>query len=286
MALSAMHRVVREKNESKEIFKKILAIPSLRGNQWTITSAEIVEDVFKIITRETGRKDPFKVEKQRQNSKMMEIYPALEKKVADSEIPLLAAVKLAIVGNAIDAMISENSAIMIDEINTRLEGMSLDQNAFDSFVSILRPCRRLLYLGDNAGEIVTDKLLIQTIKSQIDLEVFYTVRSQPALNDATLNDAAAVGMNEIAHVIENGITGPLPGTIVSRCSGEFQSLLRKCDLIISKGGGNYETLSEATTLNKQVVYLLLSKCPVYQRHFGISIGQPIFVSVFQNNVSG
>jgi len=283
MSLAAIRGVVKEAYESKEIFKKVLALPALRGDLWDTTSAEIVEDVLKIIIEETGREDPFKGEKQRQNRRMMEIYPSLESEVQTSRDPLLSALKLAIVGNGIDAMVSERPSSMTEEILARLKEISIREKDYGAFVSRLRRCKQLLYIGDNAGEIVTDKLLIKTIRNHFDLDVFYAVRSLPSLNDATVRDAQTVGMGEVARVVENGIEGHLPGTIMSRCSREFQTLASESDFIISKGGGNYETLTEERFLGKPVTYMLLSKCPVYRSHFDTPIGQPILANYNYNH---
>jgi len=279
MSLAAIRGATQGKDE-KKIFKAILDLPLLRGNEWRITSVEIVEEVMKIIIVETGMNDPFEAEKMRQNQRMMAVLPALEQEVKNSRTPLLSAVKLAITGNGIDAMVSERPSDMTGRIPGRLREISLGGENVRELLARLQRCRQLLYVGDNAGEIVMDKLLIQTIKILYDLDVFYVVRSLPVLNDATRQDAEAVGMGAVAQVVENGIEGPLPGTILSRCSREFQAVFRKSDFILSKGGGNYETLSEERVPGKPVTYMLLSKCPVYRRHFDTPIGQPILANSF------
>ena len=279
MSLAAIRGATQGKDE-KKIFKAILALPLLRGNEWRITSVEIVEEVMKIIIAETGMNDPFEAEKMRQNQRMMAALPALEQEVKNSRTPLLSAVKLAITGNGIDAMVSERPSDMTGRILGRLREISLGGENVRELLARLQRCRQLLYVGDNAGEIVMDKLLIQIIKTLYDLDVFYAVRSLPALNDATRQDAEAVGMEAVAQVVESGIEGPLPGTILSRCSREFQAVFRKSDFILSKGGGNYETLSEERVPGKPVTYMLLSKCPVYRRHFDTPIGQPILANTF------
>ena len=108
------------------------------------------------------------------------------------------------------------------------------------------------------------------------------VRSVPTLNDATLKEAKSVGLDKIANVIENGIDGPLPGTLLRRCSSQVQDLVRRSDLIISKGGGNFDTLDEQRKhLNQNISFLLLSKCEPYYHHFGIKLYQPILANFYQ-----
>jgi uncharacterized protein with ATP-grasp and redox domains len=103
----------------------------------------------------------------------------------------------------------------------------------------------------------------------------------PTLNDATLKEAKSVGLDKIATVIENGIDGPLPGTLLSRCSGEVNDLVHWSDLIISKGGGNFDTLDEERKhLNKNISFLLLSKCEPYCNHFDMKLYQPILANSY------
>ncbi len=103
----------------------------------------------------------------------------------------------------------------------------------------------------------------------------------PTLNDATLSEAKSVGLDKIATVIENGIDGPLPGTLLSRCSSEVKELVRQSDLIISKGGGNFDTLDEERKhLRKNISFMLLSKCEPYYKHFGVKIYDPILANYY------
>ena len=107
------------------------------------------------------------------------------------------------------------------------------------------------------------------------------VRSVPTLNDATLEEAKTVGIDKIAAVVENGIDGPLPGTILSRCSSQVNDLARRSDLVISKGGGNFDTLDEERSrLNKKISFLLLSKCEPYYARFGVKLHYPILANSY------
>jgi uncharacterized protein with ATP-grasp and redox domains len=113
------------------------------------------------------------------------------------------------------------------------------------------------------------------------LEIVFVVRSVPTLNDATLVEAKSIGMDKIVKVIENGIDGPLPGTVLSRCSHEVNDFLSRSDLIISKGGGNFDTLDEERKhLQKKISFLLLSKCDPHFKNFGVNLYQPILANFF------
>lgn len=210
----------------------------------------------------------------------MDLYPILKQMVHEAADPLYTAVKLAILGNSLDLMVADSAVTFEDSIKDRVE-TPLSRKIYSTFEQQLRASNRLVYFGDNAGEIVLDKLLIDTIKELYSAEIVFVVRSIPTLNDATLTEARSIGIDNIARVIENGIDGPLPGTVLRRCSNEVNDLVRRSDLIISKGGGNFDTLDEEREhLQKKISFLLLSKCEPYYRHFGVEIHQPILVNYY------
>jgi uncharacterized protein with ATP-grasp and redox domains len=227
-----------------------------------------------------GTVDPFSLEKSNQNEKIMDLYPHLEKMVNTAADPLYMAVKLSILGNSMDLMVADTSVTIENSISEKVKVPLSDEN-YAKFRQQLKASKHLLIFGDNAGEIVFDKLLIETIKKIHQLEITYVVRSVPTLNDATLKEAKSVGLDKIVTVIENGIDGPLPGTLLSRCSSEVNDLVRRSDLIISKGGGNFDTLDEERKhLNKNISFLLLSKCDPYCNHFDMKLYQPILVNFY------
>ena len=121
----------------------------------------------------------------------------------------------------------------------------------------------ILYIGDNAGESVFDRLLIETIGKP----TVYAVRNEPVLNDVTAKDAEAAGVDRVAQIVSSGSAAP--GTMLERCSSEFRERFSRAELIISKGQGNYEGLSDA---NRPVFFLLKAKCPVIARDIGVNTG--------------
>ena len=120
-----------------------------------------------------------------------------------------------------------------------------------------------------------DKLLIETLKEKYPMEIYYAVRNNPALNDITYEEALNIGFLEFAHVITNGIDGPLPGTVLSRCSQDFLDVLNSVDTIIVKGGGNFESLMGEPKLPLNTFFLLMCKCEVHSRFFNKPVGQAI-----------
>ena len=279
MSTSAIRKLTDDEAVLKELTIKILQIPALRGLDWDLTSAEVVEPVMGKISETFRDPDPFKGLKAEQNQKGLELYPHLKRLVQESSDPLFTAVRLAIQGNGIDLMVSDRS-IEVEKVLDQELQQPIDETSFLTFRDKLEKARLLLYLGDNSGEIVFDKVLIETIRTLYDLEVFFVVRSVPALNDVTIREAQSVGMDRLATIIENGLKAPVPGTLLSRCSAEFRDLFQDSDLIISKGGGNFDTLEGEKNDSKAITFLLLSKCLPYSRYFQTGMYQPILANRF------
>ena len=279
MTITSIRKLQLDENSVKKLYAKILENPALRGHNWDITSPEVIEDAWKIIIKRMNDPDPFYSEKSNQNENVMALYPFLEKTVYADSDPLYPAVKLAILGNSLDFMVADTSLTFENSIKDRIN-VPLSNENYSTFKQRLHASKRLIYFGDNAGEIVFDKLFIETIKKLYNLEIVFVVRSVPTLNDATLKEARSVGMDKVVKVIETGIDGPLPGTVLKRCSKAVKDLVQQSDLIISKGGGNFDTLDEERThLKKKISFLLLSKCDPQYKTFGVKLYQPILANM-------
>ena len=265
MCLGFIRKTGLGDSEVNTLFSNVLQIPSLRGKNWDLTSAAVVEEVMKKTYDMLGDNDPIRKEKAELNRYLLNRYEIFETMVREGEYPLKTAVKLAIVGNAIDIMISMDFSQLLSTLKEKME-QPLSEKSFEAFKEQLGKTKRLVYFGDNAGEIVLDKLLISTLKKFYDLEIVFVVRSLPTLNDVTLQEARDVKMDDIVPVLENGIDGPFPGTRVSRCSTEVQELFSASDLVISKGGGNFDSLDEdKAAYGRNISFLLLSKCYLYMK---------------------
>jgi uncharacterized protein with ATP-grasp and redox domains len=280
MSISAIRKLIFDEEIIRGLLCEILEIPSLRGLCWDITSPEVIELVMEKIVEAMDDPDPFRSLKAQQNERMLELEPHLKGLLNEASDPLYLAVKLAMLGNAIDLMIPDTLVKAETAVQARLEETRVPIERFLQFKKELYESELVLYFGDNSGEVVTDKLLIETIKEEKDLEVIFVMRSIAALNDATLNEAKMVGIDEITPVLENGIDGPLPGTIISRCSSEVRDLLQRADLVISKGGGNFDTLEEEKD-SYNITFLLLSKCIPYYNYFQTQLYQPILANFFR-----
>jgi len=228
---------------------------------------ELARQTYRIIADITGNKDPFHQSKSEANSAVLAIYPRLQQIVQDSEDRLFTACRLAIAGNSIDLGPKFDYGNVENLLDVAASFLTLKINEYDGFWGNLDTCKRILYLGDNAGEIVFDRLFIEEINRVKKLDICFVVRDSPVINDVTMDDALTVGMDRIARVVSSG--SDAPATVLSECSAELQQLYRSADIIISKGQGNYESL-EGEAGN--IFFLLRAKCPLVAKSLGISVG--------------
>jgi uncharacterized protein with ATP-grasp and redox domains len=229
---------------------------------------EIAQRVYQLITQITGNTDPFHQAKVEANRAALALWPQLEQLVEQSTDRLFMACRLAILANSIDFGPNfKHGGIeaIIDEATTC--SLPLAVNNYDQFWSSLNKSRSLLYLGDNTGEIVFDRLLIEEINRVKEMEIYFVVREKPVINDVTMDDALAVGMDRVARVVSNG--SDAPATILSQCSSELQRLYHSADIIIAKGQGNYESLGGE---KGNIFFLLRAKCPLLAELLGVSVG--------------
>ena len=234
-----------------------------------VTPPEIAQQVYRMVADITGDGDPCREEKQQANQLALSLYPSLKEAVASSDDSLLTACKLAIAGNSID-LGPQSSYGDLDSIVELALVSPLGIDDYEKFRKSIEGSSCILYLGDNAGEIVFDKILIEEIRRIRDLEVKFVVRERPIINDATLDDAIFVGMDKVATIISNG--SDAPATILSQCSPRLLELYHSADIIIAKGQGNYESLSEES---KNIFFLLKAKCPVVARPLGVNVGDAL-----------
>ncbi|VBB46617.1 conserved hypothetical protein [uncultured Desulfatiglans sp.] len=275
MAVYVMRALQFDKDESRVLYGRIAALPSLQGGRWNYTSPEIIEQVMDIILQARQEEDPFHAIKRTQNQMIMDVVPYLETLVREDPNPLLTAVKLAILGNNIDFMVGENPPDIKHLIREKLQA-PIPPERFGRLEEGLSRAKRMVYFADNAGEIVFDRVLIGILKERFDADITLVVRQRPTLNDTTLEEARAVGIDALVPVIPNGMDGPFPGTRLERCSAEVNTLVEEADLILSKGGGNYDSLSEEREdVTRKIAYLLVSKCYPYYEEFGVPLFQPV-----------
>ncbi len=243
---------------AQEVVKEILSLLT-KENYLNTTPPHLAQKIYQIIDKKIGA-DPYKDLKIHYNEKILSMYGKLKNIVANSEDKFNSAVKLAITGNIID--FGTKHTITDEMVSKQINEVEHKKLAIDSSLELkekLKNAKTLIYLGDNCGEIVFDKLFIEEIKRELpQLEITFAVRGSYVINDVTYNDAKQVGMDEIVKVIDNGDNAP--GTIIENCSEMFKEKFYAADCIISKGQGNYETLNDVDRGN--IFFLLMSKCPL------------------------
>ena len=261
-ALRAGRMATSDENKLKQILDETGEMVKTISMQ--ATPAETGAKVYQIVSKVTGVEDPYKEIKQKHILETKAIYPELEKIVANSDDPLLTAIKIAIAGNVIDLGVNKAFDIVRD-VRTILKQ---DFAIFDysAFKKQLAKSENILYLGDNVGESVFDILLIKELKRPVK----YAVRSIPIINDVTREDAIASGIDQVAEIVDSGCKSP--GIILSQSAPAFLNIFDTSDLVISKGQGNFEGLSGC---NRQVFFLLKAKCRIISNHLGVAEGSVI-----------
>lgn len=226
-------------------------------------------EIHRIIRELSGNRDPYAEIKSHFNRVALDMYQELKEKVRSAAHPFETAVRLAIAGNIIDFAFNSNkdNIKLTDAVDDTLS-RQLVINHIAKLKEKVDRAGSILYLGDNAGEIVFDRILMEELPVE---RTAFVVRAQPIINDVTRKDAEFVGMSEIVEVIDNG--SDAPGTILETCSDKFRRRFEQTDLIICKGQGNYETLN--TIEQKDVFHLLRVKCPVIARDIGCDEGSII-----------
>jgi len=240
---------------------------------------EMGRAIYSLVGKISGVKDPFKEIKENSNKFALKLYPKLKQEINNSEDRLLTAVRLSIAGNVIDYGV-KNSLNVEEEVNKIFNRDFKNDNEnrktvfrYQEFKEILSKVNHVIYLADNAGEVVFDRLLIEELTEKLGKQLIYVVRDKPIINDALIEDAIFCGINKVANIISSG--SDAPGTILKYCSPEFMELYQDAELIISKGQGNYESLSEE---DKSIFFLFKAKCPVIAEDVGCDVGDMVLVS--------
>jgi uncharacterized protein with ATP-grasp and redox domains len=249
------------------------------------TPPEMGRTIHQLVKKNTGLSDPYLAIKEKSNQLALSVYPKLIPKLNQSDNRLLTAVELAITGNIIDYGVKNSM-----NVDTELEKILSNEKKiiknedhrffqFTRFKEALAHAKTVLYLADNAGETVFDRILIEEMKRMNPAqEIIYVVKEKPIINDALIKDAVDSGIDETARIFSSG--SDAPGTILSLCSDAFLKIYYQADLVISKGQGNFEGLSGT---NRSVFFLFLAKCPVIANDAGCQVGDVILLAHPENN---
>ncbi len=249
----------------KEVMKHLQSI------SFEDSPPELSREVHRIIRDITNNNDPYKKVKNESNEKIKKIFNHLKKQVSESDDPLLTAIKLAIVGNVID--FGTMNRFNVDEMIEHALERDFDDRDYPLFKNTLKDAETVLFLADNTGEIFFDKLLLEKLEKR-GKTITYVVKQNPIINDALLYDVEYAGIDKIADVItyDNGQTISTPGIVMNYASDEFKKEFNESDMVLSKGQGNYEGLSD---VDRRVFFLLVAKCPLVAKDIGSNVGKLI-----------
>lgn len=264
--LNLFRKELIEEKYQEPIFKAIMEYYS--HVDYSLTSTDINREVKNIICRISGLKDPFKPLKEKVNAKALEFYNKFAPEIKINN-DFDKAMRLAIAGNIIDFGPGHDFNIE-SKINEVLNADFPINDSKELYESI-KNAKSILYIGDNTGEIVFDKLFLEIINHD---NVTYVVRKSPILNDSTRDDAEWIGIDKLANVITTG--DDAPGVILGHVSDEFMKYFNSADLIISKGQGNFEGLLNVK--DKNLFFLFTVKCKLISQILGIPIGKSVIKS--------
>ncbi len=261
-ALKGSRLATNDKKIQEEIIKD--AIEILGDYKSYKTSPELARAIHQSIKLKTGLSDPYVQIKEKDLEAAKSVYPMLKDFLERVDNKLYWALKIAATGNNLDAAIYGN--VDINECIEKELEKKFAINDFNIFHSKLETANSILIIGDNTGETIFDKVLIENIAN---INVTYAVRSEPIINDATIKEAVSSELHHVAEVISSGCNAP--GLILDECSDEFLKAYRNADIIISKGQGNYEALSEV----KNIFFLLKAKCSMIAGRLNVELNDYI-----------
>ncbi|MDY0375098.1 MAG: ARMT1-like domain-containing protein [Desulfobacterium sp.] len=264
-ALGAARFVTEDEKIQETVLKRCLAAMAVMDmDQSPPIMARLIQ---RIIYEVTGNEDPYKKVKKKFNAFCLDLIGELRAMVESSKFPLETAVRLSIAGNIIDfgAISTLDQKTVFATVDHAMENTV--KGDMEALVERLVSADSILWIADNAGEIVFDRLVLEKINRD---RVIFVVRGGPALNDATLEDAAETGLTELVTTIDSGVA--IPGTVLEECSTVFLDAFNRADLIIAKGQGNYETLPHD---DDRIVFLFKAKCQVVAGSAGVNLNDMV-----------
>ena len=263
-SVTQLARRLADRPERRERIVRV-AMAALPPDALRHTPPFLAQLVHRAIRHEVGIDDYYRTEKEQSTLMALEAYPQLRRRIEKSDRPFATAVRIALAGNIIDFGLELDTPFEKALERMLTEGPVIDHT--DRLQRALSRSEKVLFIGDNAGETVTDRLLIEQFDPGVQVD--YAVRGGPILNDATSDDARAAGLEQVARIVGSG--SDAPGVLLDDCSAELRRAYAEADMVISKGMGNFETLHDRG--DQHVFFLLIAKCEHVARTLGCRIGQ-------------
>ena len=260
-----VERLIQKFNPSSEIAEDfVFSVTKLLGNEWNTSNPYLATKIHRLARKKLNIHDLYSEEKLLANQLLLEHYHEWKKLITISSNPFQMAAKLAVIGNIIDY----GAHSVKEDILTQINSLTSSELAVDNTAELfdrIKSANSILYLGDNAGEIVFDKLFLETMAHP---NVTFVVRGYPVINDITIDDVKQVGIDKMCRIISNGYDAP--STLLEHCSVEFMEAYNNADLIISKGQGNFEGLMNEKRDN--LFFMLMAKCNPIAEMLGVKNG--------------
>ncbi len=260
--LDAVRFVTSDSGEQEQLGREVLA--ELAAADLGLSPPQLAQRVQRRLRERAGVTDPYWDTKRRFDAACRALLPELAEAVARAPEPLLAAARCAVAANAFD--VGAPGTVDEEQIASQLRAAPATPLWGDeaALIAAVSRARTILYLADNAGELVVDRLLVEALGPR---RVTVVVRGGPVLNDVTLADAREAGLLELVEVVDNG--SDAPGTVLAECRPELHRRFLEADLVLAKGQGNFETLLGALG---ELFFLFKVKCPAVSRHVGARVG--------------
>jgi len=261
-----VEKLIQKFNPSPETAEDFLrSINQLFGKEWETTNPYLATKIHRLAKEKLNVADLYKEEKYNANKVLLDHYDQWKTLITESSNPFRTAAKLAVIGNVIDyAAHSLNEDNLVGQIR-QLTSEELAVDETEELFARLQKADSVFYIGDNAGEVVFDKLFIETINHP---NITFAVRGFPVINDITLDDAKQTGIDKLCKVISNGYDAP--STLLKHCSAEFMEAYNNADIIIAKGQGNFEGLMDEKKEN--LFFMLMAKCDPIAGMLGVTKG--------------
>lgn len=269
----------KTEEETQSVVKKTLKM--LSEVEFDVSNPYISAKNWDIITSTYGIEDPYYDVKKLYNDLLISVYDETLALLDNVDDRFTSALKMAVIGNLIDmgGRHTFTKEMVLEKIKEHANiFFRIDKSSV--LKQQLINAKKLFYIGDNCGEVVLDKLFITEIKRlNPDIQVTFGVRGGPVLNDVTYEDAVYVGIDKVADIVSSGIKAP--GTLLDLSTPEFQNTFRNADVIIAKGQGNFESLSD--TYQDNLFLIFIAKCDLVANTVGIDM---MDIVVHQNNKAG
>ena len=265
-------RFARSEDDHKRVLERALHAVSVVGLDKT--PVHVAAAVHAAVRDELGLADPYRDLKDESTELAKRLLAHFESEVINAEDPFEAALRFAIAANVIDFAVGTTDQGTRDALEEASQ-QRLPSSVVERLRRAIDSAEDILYLGDNAGEVVFDRLVIERMPTA---RTTFVVRGGPIINDATRVDAEAAGLHDLVEIVDNGSVAP--GTILEACSPEFQDRFRKADLIIAKGQGNYESLSSDPA---PIFFLFKAKCAIVASRVGCDLGDLVIVGPATDN---